>query len=140
MRPCIGGLVLANGGSPASPAQSVTQRAGSRIHLSGVLYTGADQAGRRGDADLAVCQDRGQYRLSVICISPGECAPQSQKRGIRRRGLTSGFVLKPVTVARPCWSCTSFHESYARILLPNPRPTRSSPGSRSCVGKRATAG
>ena len=52
-------------------------------------------------------------------ISRGVRAPKSEKRYTTPRS-DFRFALKPVTVARPRWICTSFHESYARILLPNP--------------------
>ena len=57
---------------------------GEPICLCGVLYTNADQAVHQRDAAPVVSQDGGWYRLSVMWMSPGECAPQSQERDIRR--------------------------------------------------------
>jgi len=61
-------------------------------------------------------------------ISRGVRAPKSEKRYTTPRS-DFRFALQPVTVARPCWTCTSFHESYARILLPNACLTLASPSS-----------
>jgi len=68
-------------------------------------YTKLDN---RVDAGLAASQDRGQYRSY-------ECLPGSARPNVRKRYTTPRsdfrFALQPVTVARPCWICTSFHGS-----------------------------
>lgn len=65
---------------------------------------------------LAGNPDRGKYWSCGHLL--GIARPEVGKRDTTPR---SDFrsMSKPVTVARPRWICTSFHESYARILLLN---------------------
>ena len=54
-------------------------------------------------------------------ISRGLRAPKSEKKDTTPRS-DFRFMLKPVTVARPRWIFTSFHESYGRHSTCEPMP------------------
>jgi len=64
--------------------------------------------GNRGNVASAGCPDGGQYRSYAYL--PGSARPKVGKRYTTPRS-DFRFALKPVTVARPRWIYTSFHES-----------------------------
>ncbi len=74
-------LVLANGGRPTSPAQSITPQGGGRIHLCGVLYTDAGQAVySRGCGSGSEPGWRAVSAIGHVDVSRGVRAPKSEKR------------------------------------------------------------
>jgi hypothetical protein len=81
MQPMPRMLVLANGGRPTSPAQSITPQGGGRIHLCGVLYTDAGQAVySRGCGSGSEPGWRAVSAIGHVDVSWGVRAPKSEKR------------------------------------------------------------